>query len=97
MCKIEMMIDKERKKRMKIDEKVNILVAELEREKNREKAEEEARNLREEVDSLRRKVEEVRKEVSVGPKNRVEGGRSENLTEQVKLNNIRNKSKEGTF
>ena len=37
----------------------------------REKAEVEARNLREEVDRLKGKVEEVGKEVSVRPKNRV--------------------------
>ena len=46
-----------------------------EREKNvREKAEVEARILREDVDRLKGIVEEVRKEVSVRPKIRSEGG-----------------------
>ena len=49
-CKLEMMIESRRKKRMELDEKVDVLVAELEREENvREKAEVEARNLREEA------------------------------------------------
>ena len=33
MCKLEMMIEGERKKRMEMNEKVNVLVAELERKK----------------------------------------------------------------
>ena len=33
MCKLEMMIEGEREKRMEIDEKVNVLVTELERER----------------------------------------------------------------
>ena len=79
MCKLEKVTEGERKKRMEINEKVNVLVAELEREKKvREKAEVEARILREEVDRLKGKVEEVRKEVSVRPRNRIEGGRSGN-------------------
>ena len=96
MCKLEMMIESERKKRMELDKKANVLVAELEREKKnvREKAEVETRNLRKEADSLKRKVE-VRKKVSVRPKNRVEGGRSGNGTEQVKINNLTTKSEEG--
>ena len=39
------------------------------------------------IDRLKRKVEVVRKEVGIRPKNRVEGGRSGNGTEQVRLNN----------
>ena len=55
-----------------------------EREKNvREKAEVEARNLREEVDRLKGEVEELRKEISVRPKIRTEGGKSRNGIEQV--------------
>ena len=47
ICKLEKVIDCERKKRMEMEEKVDALVAELKREKNvREKAEVEARNLR---------------------------------------------------
>ena len=62
---------------MELDEKVDVLVAELEREKNvREKAKVEARIWREEADRLKGKVEEVRKEVSERTKNRNEGGRS---------------------
>ena len=67
---------------------MNILVAELERERKknvREKAKVESRNLREVVEG---KVEELRKEVSVRPKNINEGGRSGNGIEQVRLNNI---------
>ena len=80
----------ERKKRMELDEKVNVLVVELEREKNvRENAEVEARNLRKEVDRLKRRVEEVRNNVG-------EGGRSGNGIEQVILNNVRTTSEEGT-
>ena len=47
---------------MELNELVNVVVAELERERKnvREKAEAEARNLREEVDRLKGKVEEVR-------------------------------------
>ena len=37
MCKLEMIIEDERKKRMELDEKVNVLGAELEREKMLEK------------------------------------------------------------
>ena len=78
---------------MELDEKVNVLVAELGREnKNvRGNTKAEARNLREELDRLKGKVEEVRKEVNVRSKNRVEGGRSGNETEHVRLD----KSKEG--
>ena len=64
-----MMTEGERKKRMELDEKVNVLVAELERRGE---------------------------EVSVRPKNRVERGRSGNGLEQVRLNNVRTKNKEGT-
>ena len=54
MCKLEMIIEDERKKRMELDEKADVLVAELEKEKNvREKAEVEAWNLREKVDRLK--------------------------------------------
>ena len=60
------------------------------------RAEVEARNLREEVDNLKGKVEEIRKEVSVRPKNRVEGGRRGNGTKQIILNNTRTKSEERT-
>ena len=49
----------------------------------------------EEVDRLKGKVE-VRKQVSVRPKNRIEGGRSRNGIEQVGLNNFRVRSEEGT-
>ena len=46
---------------MELDQKLKCLVAGLEREKNvREKAQVEARNLREEVDRLNGKLEEVR-------------------------------------
>ena len=49
-CKLEMMIESKRKKRMELGEKFDVLVVELEREKNvREKADVETRNLREEV------------------------------------------------
>ena len=41
-------------------------------------------------------MEEVRKEISVRPKNIVEGGRSRKGIEQIRLNNVRNKSKGGT-
>ena len=70
-----------------------VLVAELEiaRKNVREKAEEEARNLREEVDSLKGKTE-VKNEVSVRPKNRVEEGISGNGTEQFRLNNVKEES-----
>ena len=72
-------------------------MAELEREKNaREKAQVEARNLREEADRLKGKVEELRKENSVRPKNWAEGGRRGNGIEQVRLNNVWAKSEEGT-
>ena len=44
----------ERKKRIELDEKINILVSELERKENvREKAEVEEGNLREEVDRVK--------------------------------------------
>ena len=53
MCKLEKGIEDGRKKRMEIKEKVNVLVAELERQKNvRKRAEVKARNLREKVDRL---------------------------------------------
>ena len=52
--------------------------------------------MREEVNRLNGKVEELRKKVSVRPKNRIEEGRSENEIEQVRLNNVRSKSEEGT-
>ena len=88
ICKLKIIIEDERKKIMELYEKVNVLIAELEREKNvRENAEVEARNLRKEVDRLKGKVEEVRKEVSVSPKIRIEGGRSGNRIEHVELNN----------
>ena len=78
---------------MELNELVNVVVAELERKKNVwEKAEVEDRNLRE----LKGKVEEVRKKVSVRPKNKAEGGRSENGIGQVRLNNVRTRSEEGT-
>ena len=93
MCKLEMMIESEKRKRMELNEIVNVLVGELEREKNvRENIEIEVRSLREEVDRLKGKVEEVRNEVSVRPKNRAEGGRSKNGIEQVILNNVRSRS-----
>ena len=94
MCKLEMKIESERKKRMELNEIVNVLVAELEREKNvRENVEIEVRSLREEVGRLKGKVE-VRKEVSIRPKNRAEGGRSKNGIEQVRLSNVRGRSEE---
>ena len=50
-----------KKEEMELDQKLKCLVAGLEREKNvREKAQVEARNLREEVDRLNGKLEEVR-------------------------------------
>ena len=52
--------------------------------------------MREEVDRLKGKVVEVRKKASVMPKNRSEGGRSGNGIEQVRLNNARARSEEGT-
>ena len=39
---------------------------------------------------------EVRKEVSIRPKNRVEGDRNGNGMEQVRLNNVRAKCEEET-
>ena len=42
------------------------------------------------------KVGEVRKQVSVRPKNRVEGGKNRNGVEQDILNNFKIKNKEGT-
>ena len=51
--------------------------------------------MREEVDKLKGKVKEVRNEVSVTPKNKVEGGRSKNGIEQVRLSNVRGRSEEG--
>ena len=84
------MIESEKRKRMELNEIVNVLVGELEREKNvRENIEIEVRSLREEVDRLKGKVEEVRNEVSVGPKNRAERGRSKNGIEQIILSNVR--------
>ena len=71
-------------------------MVELETKKNvREKAEAEARNLRDEVDRWKGKVEEIKEEVRVRPENRVEGGKNGNGIEQVRLKNIRAKSKEG--
>ena len=81
------MIEGERKKRIERYEQVNVLVVELEREKKKsviEKTEVEARNLRVEVDRLKRKGEEV----SIRPKNRVEGGGRSGI-EHVRLNNVR--------
>ena len=73
MCKVKMMIKGEKKKRMKINKRINDLVTALKRERNvGEKAEVEARNLREEVDMFKGEIEEVRKEVSVSPKNKAE-------------------------
>ena len=57
MCNLEMMFEGERKKRMELNEFVNVVVAEWERENVREKIEVEARNLRKEVDRLKGKVE----------------------------------------
>ena len=37
MCKLEMMIESERKRRMQLDEKVNVLIVELEEKNNLEK------------------------------------------------------------
>ena len=96
---LEKVIEDEKMKRMELNEKINVLVAELDREENvREKAEIEARNLRDEVDRLKGKLEKVRKRkgISFMPKNRVEGGRSEFGIGQVILDNVRAKSKEGT-
>ena len=92
MSKLEMMIESERMKRMEL------MFQQLsQREKNvTEKAEVEARNLREEVCRLNGKLEGVRKEVSVRPKNRAERGRSGNEIEQVRLNNVRCRSEERT-
>ena len=59
-------------------------------------AEVEARNLREEVNRLKWKIEVVRNEVSFRPKNRAKGGRSRNGIEKVRLNNVRDKTEEGT-
>ena len=73
MCKVKMMIKGEKKKRMKINKRINDLVTALKRERNvGEKAEVEARNLREDVDMFKGEIEEVRKEVSVSPKNKAE-------------------------
>ena len=96
MCKLEMMTEDERKKRMELNELFNVVVDEFERENVREYAEVEARNLREEVDRLKEKVEEVRKEVSVRPKNRGVGCTSENGIGQARLNNVRARSEQGT-
>ena len=52
--------------------------------------------MREDVDRLKGKVGEVRKQVSVRPKNRVEGGKNRNGVEQDILNNFKIKNKEGT-
>ena len=52
--------------------------------------------MKEEVDRLKEKIEVVRKEVSVRPKNRVKWDRNGNGIEQIKLNNIRVRSDEGT-
>ena len=79
------MIESERKKRMELNEIVNVLAAELER-KMLQKVE--ARNLRKEADRLTGKVEEARQEVSVRPKNRAEGGKNGNGIEQVRLNSV---------
>ena len=54
MCKLEMIIESERKKRIELNEIFNVLVAGLEREREEnggENAEVESRNLREEVDT----------------------------------------------
>ena len=70
---------------MELDAIVNVLLAELEMEKNdRENVEVEVRSFREEVDRLKGKVEVVRKEICVRPKSRAEGGRSRNGMEQVR-------------
>ena len=74
MCRLEMKIENERRKRMELNEIVNVLVAELQREKNVRKNVVEVRSLRKKVDRIKEKVE-VRKEVSVRPKNKAEGGR----------------------
>ena len=75
---------------MELDEIVDVLVAELEREKNvREKTEVGDRQVKGES---RRST----KEVSVKLKNRVEGGKSGNGIEQVRLNNVRVRSEKGT-
>ena len=74
MCKLEMMSEGERKKRREIDEKVNVLVAALEREKNvKEKAEVEARNLREEIARLKGKERNLELGQII-ELNKVEGG-----------------------
>ena len=93
MCKLE---KDGRKKRIEIEEKVNVLVAELEREKKcyrkgRGRSWEFGRGGR----YIKGKVEEVKKEVIVRPKTRVEGSRSRNRIEQVGLNNDRVRSEEG--
>ena len=55
MCKLETMIESERKK----NERVNVLMANLEFEKNaRENPEVKARNLKEKVNTLKRKKRE---------------------------------------
>ena len=51
--------------------------------------------MREELDILEGKVEEVKKEVSIRPKNRIEGGRSRNRIEQVGLSNDRGGNEDG--
>ena len=72
-------------------------MAELERGKNiRENVEVEAGNLREEVDRLKGKVEEVRIEISVRPKNKAEEVEVGFLIGQIRLNNVRTRSEEGT-
>ena len=50
--------------------------------------------MREKVDRLKWKVEEVKMEIGVGPK--AEEVRSGNGIEQVRLNNVRASSEEGT-
>ena len=72
---------------------VNVLVAELEREKNVQRM----RTSRgQKFDRLKEKIEEERKEVSVRPKNKDEGGRIKNSIEQVRLNNVGARSEEGS-
>ena len=57
MCKLQVMIKSVRRKRIQLNEIVNVLVAVLEREKNvRENVEIEVRSLRGEVERLKGKV-----------------------------------------
>ena len=61
MCRSEMIIESERRKRMELDEIVNVLSAELEREKNYRENVVEVKSLKEEVDRLKGKVEEKKR------------------------------------